>query len=157
MKNSTESEPPAEPASFGRTTLFWPNHGSFGRKFEHISKYFSNFDLNCYQRYPVFSLLSEKFAAETAIIRQKLTGSAETGWFGRNWLVPQLVLVLILWFGDFAVQNFGFCRNWKLRFGRTLHQTTFCFDPSLPSKVRLCGDKFGEICVCVSPTRAKSP
>ena len=61
-----------------------------------------------------------KFFAEPATFRPKLH------LFGRNWLVRQKLAgsadgsVRLLWFGDFAVQNFGFCRNWKIRFGRTL-------------------------------------
>ena len=82
--------------------------------------------------------MSSDFFAEPATFGPKLH------LFGQNWLVRQKLAgsadgsVRLLWFGDFAVQNFGFCRNWKIRFGRTL-QCTHSFDIQATQKIVACG------------------
>ena len=52
-------------------------------------------------------------------IRQKLSFSAEIAWFGRNYLLRQNIRFRF-GFGDFFLPNFGFGRNSKSSFGRTL-------------------------------------
>ena len=52
-------------------------------------------------------------------IWQKLSFSAEIAWFGRNYLLRQNIRFRF-GFGDFFLPNFGFGRNSKSSFGRTL-------------------------------------
>ena len=116
----------AKSVIFGRNWLFLPNISlsatiilNFWKEICLFDKKYLCQNWNICQKLPNIRQKLPDILQKLADIRQNHPFSAEIAWFGRNCLLRQNIRFRF-GFGDFFLPNFGFGRNSKSSFGRTL-------------------------------------